>query len=293
MEKDRDVQACIRIIKDHPYHWHEDLTIVMVITGEIKLRVWARDNRMRAGDFIVLGPSYIHKLTALTTDNLVVILSFSSALCLEVRHDFPELIIVCNSVQYRGKKVDVYYNFQMMLLELIKAYGMESNHWMVLDKSKKLIEHLCFKFDYLSTGAKGTRYSEHIVARHRLLYQKVFFGDCEWAELSLKDVAKKLDISYTYLRTDILDRFGFGFNWLKYSMMTEKAAHLMLTTDLRLIDISNQCGFSDQKYFRKYTNKFYECTPSKFRKKYKSHKTCEAFIEIPIHHVTACARLFE
>lgn len=274
MEKGRAVHACIRIIKDHPYHWHDDMTIVMVVTGEIKLRVWARDNVMKAGDFIVMGPSYIHKLTALTTDNLVVILTFNRALCLDVRSDFLELIIVCNSVKYRELKIEKYHECQVKLNELVEAYGKDWCGSNVMEKSRQLIKFLCYHFDYISVGEKSHRFSDYIIRRNRLLYSKIFVGSCEWANMSLKDVAKELDLNYTYLRTDILERFGVGFSWLRHTAMTEKAAHLILTTDRRLIDISNQCGFSDQKYMRKYTKIFYECTPSEFRRKYKNHLSC-------------------
>jgi AraC-like DNA-binding protein len=105
--------------------------------------------------------------------------------------------------------------------------------------------------------------------------------------VSLKEISACVGISYAYLRTDIIDRFGHGYSWLKHTIMTEMAARLVLTTDRTLMSISVQCGFSDPKYFIKYFRIFYECNPSDFRKLYQHSisRGDDEYTEISIQNV--------
>ncbi|MCT4598308.1 MAG: helix-turn-helix domain-containing protein [Vallitalea sp.] len=285
MENSSDVRACVRVVKDHLYHWHDDITIVMVVEGIIKLRVWAKDNIMKSGDVLVLNQGEVHKLTAITEENLVVVVSFDRKFCLEACSGFEESIILCNSVQYRNNNKEIYYELQLKLRDLIYEYGKESCNCNTREKAKEIIGFLCYHFDYISSGENHKRFSEYIIARNKLLYKKVFLEKSELSEMSLKDLSSYLGVSYAYLRIDILERFGYGFSWLKYTLMTEKAARMMLTTNKRLIDISNQCGFSDQKYLRKYIQKFFQCNPSEFRKQYKKQCKKDGYVEIPLQYI--------
>ncbi|MCT4563521.1 MAG: helix-turn-helix domain-containing protein [Maledivibacter sp.] len=285
MRKSRDVHACVRVVKEQFYHWHDDMTIVMVVAGEIKLRVWAKDNIMKSGDILVLNQGEVHKLTAITEDNLVVVVSFDKKFCIEACCSFKESIILCNSVQYRNRNKEIYHELQFKLKDLVHEYGKEPCNCNTKEKAKEIVRLLCYHFDYISSGERHKRFSEYIIARNKMLYRKVFLENSELSDLSLKDLSKHLGVSYAYFRIDILERFGYGFSWLKYTLMTEKAARIILTTNNRLIDISNQCGFSDPKYLRKYIRKFYQCNPSDFRKQYEGQCTKEAYIEIPLKYI--------
>jgi AraC-like DNA-binding protein len=237
------------------------------------------------GDILVLNQGEIHKLTAITEENLVVVVSFNRRFCIEACFDFEESIILCNSAQYRNKNMKIYYELQVKLRDLIREYGKESCNSKTKEKAKEIIRYLCYHFDYISSGESHKRFSDYIISRNKMLYKKIFLENSELSEMSLKDLSSYLGISYAYFRIDILKRFGYGFSWLKYTLMTEKAARIILTSNKRLIDISNQCGFSDQKYLRKYIKKFFQCNPSEFRKQYKKQSKKEGYVEIPLLYI--------
>lgn len=48
---------------------------------------------------------------------------------------------------------------------------------------------------------------------------------------------------------------------------------LLLGTDSTIVQISEECGFSDVKYFYSAFKKWYNCTPAQFRKKYGGKST--------------------
>lgn len=281
-----DVVACIRIIKDHPYHWYEDMTIVMVLAGKIKLRVWARDNIMITGDILVLNRGEIHKLTAITKDNLIAVISINREFCLGACEDFEESVILCNSVQYGANNKEKYHKLKLKLSDLIYEYGKSIESEEAIHLTKEFVTYLCDHFDYLSVGEGDKQFSQFIINRNKMLYRSLVLESTSLSDMSLKKLSEHLGLNYTHFRTDIIQRFGVGYSYLKYKVMTERAGRMILTTNHRLIDISNQCGFSDQKYLRKYIKKFYECTPSDFRNEYKNRSCKDAYVEIPLNYMT-------
>ena len=44
-----------------------------------------------------------------------------------------------------------------------------------------------------------------------------------------------------------------------------KAAALLTSTDLKIVDIGNFCGFQEMSYFAKSFKKIYGCTPTEYR----------------------------
>ena len=50
----------------------------------------------------------------------------------------------------------------------------------------------------------------------------------------------------------------------------ERAARLLLGTDMRIFEIALVCGFSDVKYLIKYFRRFFHSTPSSFRKLHRA-----------------------
>lgn len=289
------VSAVVRIFRDQPYHWHEDLVIVMTIAGQICIRMWARDNILSAGDFLVINSNEVHKLTAITDDNLVVVTSLKREFCEACCPEFKDVIIICNSYQYREKHEIKYKKIEVKLKRLIFELGkLNSCDEIVKRKGYDFIKHLEEQFNYLTCGIKLERFSDYVIARYSFLFDEMFSSDRKVNNVSLKEISACVGISYAYLRTDIIDRFGHGYSWLKHSIMTEMAARLVLTTDRTLMSISVQCGFSDPKYFIKYFRIFYECKPSDFRKLYQHsiNRTNEGYTEISIKNVMQFQNFF-
>lgn len=280
-----DVYVSLRVVSTHSYHWHEDLTLIRVIAGSILLRVSAKDNLMKAGDILVLNRGEMHSLKALEEENLVLIITFKHRLCLQSVADFGESFILCNSAAYGQNNPQLYEELQKQVQGLICAYGQEEERAKVRERATAIVAYLSHHFDYVASGRTHKRFSDYIIRRNKMFYRNIFVDESPMAEMTLKEIAETQKVSYTYLRTDIIERFGCGFNWMKNRQRVEKAAKMLLTTDKRLIDISNQCGFSDPKYFRKYFQIFFETSPSDFRRQIQAMNIKDSYAEIPLKYV--------
>lgn len=91
------------------------------------------------------------------------------------------------------------------------------------------------------------------------------FEDNPADEISLTDLATEYHFSVSYLTHYFKEATGYSIG--KYRMLCRVAAakQMLLTTNLPISTISNDCGFADLSNFCRYFRKEVGCSPSSFR----------------------------
>lgn len=295
-KKQNNLTITIRMIKDMPYTWHEGLTIVLVLSGQVQIRIWANELVFKSGDFLLVNNGEIYKLKGITADNLVCMVHMDYDLCNLAQPDFDHCIVLCNTVRYERQHYIKYQVVRRKINELLLTFGRSleiGNTTYQIDLAKSLISYLCHEFDYVACGIHLKRFSEPVVRRQKNLFIHLFKSPNEDHTLTLKEISSYMGISYAYFRKDIRERYGHGFKWLKYTMITEKSAKLLLTTNESATRIGVQCGFSDHKYMVKYYRIFYECTPSEFRENHRQSKeNLDSHVDIPVEMLLNALKFF-
>ena len=94
----------------------------------------------------------------------------------------------------------------------------------------------------------------------------VFIHSNYTSPLSLKEAAGYCGYSVSYF-TKFFKAFT-GMTLVEYinHYRLEKAAELLLTTDLSVIEISESCGFENHSYFIRLFQRHYQTTPLKYRR---------------------------
>src|SRR5690606_35193461 len=85
-------------------------------------------------------------------------------------------------------------------------------------------------------------------------------------EISLELVAEKLNISGGYLSTYFKEKDGRNFIDYVHEVRIEKAKHLLLTSNLKVLDIAQQTGYQNMNSFHRMFKKFAGATPNEYRK---------------------------
>lgn len=85
------------------------------------------------------------------------------------------------------------------------------------------------------------------------------------ASLSVAVVSDKLHVSASYLSAIIKKNTGETFVSLLTRKRMEKAKEYLLCTSLKVLEISKQCGYSEQHYFSYCFKRFYGLSPNKMR----------------------------
>ncbi|WP_105616283.1 AraC family transcriptional regulator [Vallitalea okinawensis] len=256
----------VRTIDRHPHHWHDGIVIIQVLTGHIKLRVWAEDHYLKENDIVIFNIGEVHQLEGVTKGNLVLIAFIEASYCREHIKGFDQIIFFCNSVKYERFNPYKYQKLREHIDSLATCLVTKTD---IEDIVLGLVEYICNEFDYISVGMYLEKFSARSIRRYKMLYETAFTTDGHLRKLNMKELADYIGISYDHLKKDIREKFGYGFKWLKNTVMVQQACRLLLTTNEPIIHISFICGFSDPKYLIKYFKIYYNCTPSQFRSLYR------------------------
>ena len=88
----------------------------------------------------------------------------------------------------------------------------------------------------------------------------------DFEDLTLEWIAEQLHFSPTYVRQIFRQETGEKVAEYIIRKRMEKAAKLLLKTDMKILDVARICGYSNQRYFASSFKKYYECTPTDFKR---------------------------
>lgn len=86
-------------------------------------------------------------------------------------------------------------------------------------------------------------------------------------DITLDDVANAIFISPYYLSHLFRDELGITFIEYLTKIRIEEASHLLMTTNMSIIRIAEEVGYSDSSYFSKVFKKLQNVTPSQYRQR--------------------------
>lgn len=88
-------------------------------------------------------------------------------------------------------------------------------------------------------------------------------------ELSRDDIARRACLSPTHFSRVVKQTFGYSFTELLARLRVDRARELLTLTEKTLVEISNECGFTDQSYFTKVFQRYSGQTPGEYRKQHQ------------------------
>jgi YesN/AraC family two-component response regulator len=86
-------------------------------------------------------------------------------------------------------------------------------------------------------------------------------------KISLQEIARASGLSAPYFSTVFKEEMGENLSNYLNRLRVEKAASMLIETDLSLGEISGSCGFEDQSWFSKIFKYYAGISPGKFRER--------------------------
>ena len=131
--------------------------------------------------------------------------------------------------------------------------------------SDQIADLLVNKFDIIFYHYGGYDISQQNLERN--LYIREYMYRNLDKEIKLSDIAKELGLTDSYL-SELMRRTSVGFRGMLGYMRANKSEWYLMNTDMTIMEISEECGFSDVKYYYSAFKKWYKCTPRQFRERY-------------------------
>jgi AraC-like DNA-binding protein len=249
----------------HFHHFYEffillDQSANHIIEGELY--------EIQPFDIVALKSNILHKTEypkGSPKKRLIVNFIFSEHL-LGLDEDFKELLTVFNHPMpiYRFAETEQKVIFN--LFNEIFTLSTSNDALKTLIIHHKFVELLYFIYNYKDRNL----YKPGVISdsmTHKIYSITSFIHNNHQHELSLDFIADKFFISSYYLSHQF--KKITGFTLINYIQMTRirNAQQLLLSTNLKITAIAEQCGFTSFSQFNRVFNKLCHVSPSQFRAK--------------------------
>lgn len=248
-----------------PFTWFGEMTIIKVMKGSFKVHMTGVSYLLNPGDMFLINKFQIYKLTKLSYDNEIAVVRFSTTMLKRNLPDFDDMIFIFDTVRFCDGGHVCIERMRQIINDIIHLHHKNKNMSTVMQELFTLLKD---HFDFVRCGYNFSPFPDKVHKRYKLLYRHIKSHEEGLHSLSLKESAKLMGISYSYLRGDLVARYGKGVKKLLHTLIVNKAAIYIITSDTSITGIMHRCNFSDHKYLIAYFRHFFQCTPSEFKKQY-------------------------
>ena len=257
-----------------PWHWHEEMEIVYLKTGGLKLQIPGETFHVPQGDGFVINSNVLHFAAAQPSCTLHSLVFNPLLVAGHKDSVYADKYItpLTNCTSFAGCLLSVISNSGISLAsEFSAAFEALSSdlpgyEFVVREK----LSHICFSLCQYFAQNMGLgdveRGPDSIRIQKMLDYIHTHFSQ----RLELSQIAKTADVGEReclrcFQRTIQIPPMQY---LLKYRMM-QGASMLLRNSSAGISDIAGQCGFDSPSNFSQMFKRFYKCTPREYRGKQK------------------------
>lgn len=244
-------------------HFHFEHELILLLSGELVLTVEEKPYTMHKGDIAVFGKSQSHMLHA-DKENCVLVVQFN----LEIMGLwFPQIEAFqqFNAIVPHDPQSKLWQTLEHDLLE-IAAYHASHNlyrHLASLRAVAGIILAVVQHYQLPSGPSSKPRIPELTDERQKRIHR--WISDHYRQDITLQQLAELEGVSTGYLSHYIRQNLGCTFTQFVTKLRTAQAAHLLESTDLSVLDVLLNSGFSDYRYMHKAFLESFHCTPKEYR----------------------------
>ncbi len=262
------VRACS--VKKYVPHYHEDcLELMFLLKGTALVKASYDRFDMEAGDFVLINNGDVHYIRG-SADNIIISIYLDLNRLKQDYEHLEYLYFICESFNANSMQEAYLQEIRRIIVAIVtEAADRNRDADKITAEVRKLIDILIYKFDLVHYH-NGRDISETQLERYHRIVKEVEQRYSE--KLELEDIAQKEFIGRNYISQFWKNMTNMNFTEYLNSRRSEMAERMLLATDKSINEISLNCGFSDPKYIYKNFRKWYEKTPSEYKKEYEQYK---------------------
>ena len=250
-------------------HFHQEQEMFLVLSGDITVISSGKLYNLHKGDVALFGKNQIHMLKA-DGSNLLLVTQFNLDflnLWFPQRKAFQRLSTVVPCDAQSALWQVLHRNF--LLIAAHQVNNSPYTNLISLNALLTMILAFVRRMDLSGGGAPVAMPDLTNPRQERLLswinanYQQ---------NITLQQFADQEGLNAYYLSHYIKEKLGFTFTQYVTELRTAHAAHLLESTNLSILDILMDSGFSDYRYLRKAFRERFHCTPKEYRSASKARE---------------------
>ncbi len=257
-------------VRQIPYHWHSDLEIMWVLKGSVKIQSKNGEYLLTQGDVFIVNTYDVHSLYNTEEDNIVLGIQANTQLIKNIVCSYSE---ICFLEQYiktdnpKGKQLKIFMANIMLSMHAEGIAALLNSTAVFYNMLAELVNQVKYK----SLSQNSLKIKEHDFERLQGIIS--FINENYQYKISLQQIADMYYISRYHLSRFIKNKLGIGFQEFLNRVRLTHAVEFIYNTDITIIDIAENCGFSDVKYLNKLVKESYGMTPLQLRVKFRQSHT--------------------
>ncbi|MBY3620902.1 helix-turn-helix transcriptional regulator [Acinetobacter sp. CUI P1] len=250
-------------------HWHNDLEIVYVFEGSIRMGINSETRILKAGDMAICSSGDIHYYDSKDSSSKIMMVIFNPSLIgfpggwpLNVRLTSPYME---KRIATREDEVHINNRLSLILQELMVEYNQK------LEYHEQVIIGLLHEWSGLILRHVPLDKINPQKDKRRITNMKVMQGVLEYLDvnymhpITLADAARQANMSLFYFSRFFKSLSGMSYTAYLSNIRVNQAEQLLLTTDKSILDIALECGFNNIRTFNRVFKQIKQRTPSELR----------------------------
>lgn len=255
---------------DVPYHWHENVEIILMQKGKLTLKIQENDFIGKPGDIFYINPKELHGMQAQTTDCLYFAFVFplswiQFAQTDEVEERYLSPLAKENAHVRNHVTPEKAGRAETLLKEIYESYFCESqDSWIEIKARILLFYSYLYQNDQIVCHPR-----ENSKLMYLLLDIAQYIETHHNEKLSLKRMGHEFHMSPKYFSIYFQKHFNRNFSDHLTTIRIEHARKLLTETDSDMELIAHQVGFSGNSYFIRVFRECFGMTPGQYRRLYQ------------------------
>ena len=247
-------------------HWHEELEIVYVLSGEGSLHyINGKCYDVSEKELLIINSDFVHSViprsgTAASAEPVVLVIIISAQF---LNCNFPSY----DQIYFTNDERAVDAQTETLLAEIRRCTEKKADSASDMLHRNALILELLSQLSRSRIIGRSRIDSSRSVKEIDRIKEIVGFIEAHYAEpLTRETVAEHFYLNRTYFSSYFKKYTGLTFTQYLTNYRLMKATELLLHTDEAIGDIALKCGFSDHRGFISAFRKRFDETPSHYRK---------------------------
>lgn len=255
-----------------PLHWHEQIEILYVLEGQLKVLINKKTWEGRQGDIFIVDTGLIHGFSDPSPEASVRVFQFG-------REIFDEPLTLMENQDVRkpvfgrtpwispSLNRSVYPLVETILIDINSEFQKKEPGYRFVIKSGlyKLVALFLRNMAAEETINTGRITNEKNHTRHLEQIFSFIYSNFDNPELKLDDAAFEIGLSKYYLTRFLKEQTGLGYHDHLARARLSKARQYLAESDMPVTDIAYLCGFQSLTTFNRLFKQYTGASPSSYR----------------------------
>ncbi|NMA85725.1 MAG: helix-turn-helix domain-containing protein [Tissierellia bacterium] len=260
------VKIIIHAIDEFQMHWHNEIELLLVLEGSISIRVGENIYYLEENDIILINSDELHSTRRTKDENVLLAVQIDSRIYSNLYPEFNKMRFNCKSFQYEEDQQEVFDTIRHYIAKIVWELNKKDQGYEFRIGSNLYLlgEYILNNCEYKLVENEDIELRDSDLARLQRIMEYVSKNSHK--KITLKEIAEMEHLNYYYLSHFIKQKTGMSFQEYLNTIRLDKAIKMLISTDMPIIDISNNVGFSNINSFNNLFRDSYNTTPTEFRK---------------------------